>query len=392
MSLATTFEPLHLEVHSEVAHAASRAEWDALAGDIPFRSWDWADCWTRHYTTPSVRPLMLVVRDARQRLVGLAPLCLTRSALRGRVISFIGSGMVCSDYLSLLAYENKTNDVACVVADWLATTGADTWDRLELEGVARFDRAVTALADSLHRREHVVETVAIPSAWRIELPSTWSQYLQQLSKPRRAKVRQVERKLCAQGQCVAKIASTEAEVERGAEILRDLHQRRRQSLGQTGCFAHARFVAFHEEVMHRMFAAGRLRLHWIEYEGRPVAIEYGLTGGDTVYVYQSGFDPEFAKLKVGWMNTILSLQSAIDEGYRGYDWLRGDEPYKASWGGQKRPLVEVRVVGRHNSALFRHRLLTAGSTARRWLSGQMSYTPGEPLPTPVNAMLAREMD
>ena len=101
--------------------------------------------------------------------------------------------------------------------------------------------------------------------------------------------------------------------------------------------------------MHRMFAAGRLRLHWIEYEGRPVAIEYGLTGGDTVYVYQSGFDPEFAKLKVGWMNTILSLQSAIDEGYRGYDWLRGDEPYKASWGGQKRPLVEVRVVGRHNS-------------------------------------------
>ena len=108
--------------------AKSRAPRRARSGMLwpaTFRSavGDWADCWTRHYTTPSVRPLMLVVRDARQRLVGLAPLCLTRSALRGRVISFIGSGMVCSDYLSLLAYENKTNDVACVVADWLATNG-----------------------------------------------------------------------------------------------------------------------------------------------------------------------------------------------------------------------------------------------------------------------------
>ena len=93
-------------------------------------------------------------------------------------------------------------------------------------------------------------------------------------------------------------------------------------------------------------AAGKLRLSWLELDGAPIAIEYSFTGGDTVYYYQGGFDPAVSKLGPGWLMTALSMRAAIAEGYRYFDFLRGDEPYKASWNATPRPLVERRVAGR----------------------------------------------
>ena len=60
---------------------------------------------------------------------------------------------------------------------------------------------------------------------------------------------------------------------RGYRIVTDLHQRRRRSLGQPGCFAAPRFAGFHAEVSRRFHELGMLRLAWTEMEGRPVAAQ-----------------------------------------------------------------------------------------------------------------------
>ena len=65
-----------------------------------------------------------------------------------------------------------------------------------------------------------------------------------------------------------------------------------------------------------------MRLRWLEYEGRPAAIEYSLTGGDTVYYYQSGLDPAMAEESPGWVALGATLRDAIAEGYRMYDFAR----------------------------------------------------------------------
>ncbi|HEX3870508.1 MAG TPA: GNAT family N-acetyltransferase [Pirellulales bacterium] len=369
MPTTSSTDPLHIEVYDEVARAATRDEWDRLAGGVPFRSWDWADCWSRHYRTAHVRPMVLAVRDVRGQLAGIAPWCISRSTLRGKVISFLGSGPVCSDYLSLLATDDDAPRVATAVAEWLSSAEAEPWDRLHLDGVARDDRAVMALADALHQRKHIVETHATMSAWRIELPDTWEQYLEQLSRHRRSRVRKIVRRWFDSGRCVPRLAETQSDIERGAQVLRDLHQRRRRSLGQSGCFTSPAFAAFHNDAMQTLFDARRLRLHWVEFDGCPIAGEYGVIGERVVYAYQSGFDPDYARLKAGWLNTIASLRLAIEQGFRGYDWMRGDEPYKASWRGHARGLVEVRVIGSAVGARVRHRVLSAGSSARQWLSG-----------------------
>jgi CelD/BcsL family acetyltransferase involved in cellulose biosynthesis len=374
MSTSTLLTPvgptnaaLRVECVGSVADAADCATWNALSGENPFRSWQWLDCWSRHYAVAGVEPMVLVVRDAQDRLIGVAPCCATRSRIWGRTIRFLGSGEVCSDYLGLLSRPEDAPSVAEAIGTWLTSNG-DTWDRIELDGVAADDAAIARLVAGFQMRRHHVAMRSMPSAWAVELPERWDDYLPRLSQVRRDRVRQLTRRWLDSGRCVPRLAQSWSDVERAWPMLCELHQRRRKSLGEAGCFASPQFTAFHYEVVDRMYQAGRLRLHWVEFEGQAIAGEYALTGGDTIYVYQCGFDPDHSKMKPGWLNTIASMRLAIEQGYRRYDLLRGDEPYKQSWRAETRALLEVRVMGKSVAARLRHRLLRAAAGAGAWIN------------------------
>ena len=79
--------------------------------------------------------------------IGFAPWYLQHSASQGRVVRFLGSGEVCSDYLAILCRPEDEDRVAAALAEWLiraqggaasrSPTGdtSDCWDLLELLGV-----------------------------------------------------------------------------------------------------------------------------------------------------------------------------------------------------------------------------------------------------------------
>lgn len=169
---------------------------------------------------------------------------------------------------------------------------------------------------------------------------------------------------------------TEDELRRGFEVLIDLHQKRRRSLSQPGCFTSRRFTEFHREVAGRFLALGKLRLLWTELDERPMSADYGFVGGDTVYYYQGGFEPELASESPGWVSLAVSLWLAIEEGYRNYDFLRGDESYKTSWQAVARPLVRVRVVGRGASARARWATSRGCVAAKKWGRRLLSRSKG----------------
>jgi len=341
--------------------------WNALAGDVTFRRWEWLETWWRHYCREGMELFVLAVRDGDGELVGLAPWYIDRSARAGRVVRFLGSGEICSDYLTLLTARHCGPAVARRVATWLADEGADHWDLIELEGVAANDETLETLAVALKAKGHTLHRRERVGAWRVELPDSWADYTSRLSKSRRWKVKTVEKRYFDCGRTVCKSVGNEDELPRGLAILRDLHQRRRASLGDPGCFASARFDRFLTEVARRFLALGELRLHWIELDGRPVAAQIDFISGGTYYHYQSGIAPDANADMPGWLIQIASLKGAIDDGLHAYDFLRGDEPYKASWRAKRQPLIELRVVGRHPAARIRHRAWLAGVRVKGWL-------------------------
>ena len=112
-------------------------------------------------------------------------------------------------------------------------------------------------------------------------------------------------------------------------------------MGDDGCFADPRFEGFLLEALAGMLLEGTACFILCEYDGQVIGVQLLLLGSDTVFMYQSGVDPRFMSLEPGHAVVAGSLLFAISHAYKAYDFLRGDEPYKAFWGAQAKVLQQI---------------------------------------------------
>ncbi|MGA2797868.1 MAG: GNAT family N-acetyltransferase [Thermoguttaceae bacterium] len=355
--------------------------WDRLAAEAPFRSWTWLSHWWQCYgptkatrkANPALQLAVPAVFDESDTLVGLAPWYLDCSVASGRVLRMLGTGEVCSDYLSLLCQRGMEASVIESIADFLLDAQADYlhdglfWDLILLDGVDFEDHAVNSLAAHLsghgckvHRRQGL-------NCWRLDLPASWEEYLKTLSRSYRRQIRRLEDDYFKTGRAILHGIERIDDLPWAIDLLIDMHQRRRQSLGDAGSFASPRFTAFIRGVLPELMRQGRLQFHWLELDGRPAALEYHLAGGGVLYAYQAGVEPEAMEFQPGKLLNLATIRRAIEQGYRVFDFLRGDEPYKAHFRAAPRPSLELRIVPNRPSARLRHNLWLAGSRVKQWM-------------------------
>lgn len=367
--------------------ASLRPEWNALAEGMPFRAWNWLATWWEHYgsgslaggarTDHELRVVAVYAHTlaAEAELVGIAPWYMDRNVVQGNVLRPLASGEVCSDHLSLICRPERTADIASVVADYL-TTSDDEWDRLELPAVDADDAAIAQLTVELTERECITSRRPADRYWVVDLPETWDEYLAKLSKSHRKQLRQCERRVLASGRVQWHTVGEPNDLERAWNVLVDLHQRRRRSLNEPGCFASRPFHDFHRNVVEQLLASGQLRMSWLELDGTPAAAEYHLAGTDTTYAYQGGVDPERLSEEPGRLSTVITLQRAIEEGHRWFDFMRGDEPYKAHWRAVPREAFDHHIVPNRHLAKLRGRVLEAAGNVSDWMKHGVDLVTG----------------
>ncbi len=377
--------------------------WNRLAGCVPFRRWEWLAGWWRHYGQPTQgqRSLFVgLVKDPSGEVIGLAPWYLQRSAFRGRVIRFLGDGEVCSDHLSILCQSGQESRVVEALAqsllasltgpsgqpdslihrgnngmDWAAngislaegSACPGSWHLLELADVDSKDPAVEALAKAMAKRGCWVDRTPAGHCWVIELPPTWEAFLQMLSRSHRIRLRRIDKRFFATGRAVFHTVSQPEQLPGAMDLLVALHRQRRRHLGQPDCFVSSRFETFHRQLAPELLAAGLLELHWLEVDGQPVAAEYHLRGDKTIYAYQSGMAPSEQCPSPGEWLHMATIRRAIEIGYREFDFLRGDEPYKAHWRAQPRPAETFWIVAPHTAAHWRYGFYRTARRLNRWL-------------------------
>jgi CelD/BcsL family acetyltransferase involved in cellulose biosynthesis len=61
---------------------------------------------------------------------------------------------------------------------------------------------------------------------------------------------------------------------------------------------------------------------------------------------------------------MVSLRSAIEEGFRFFDFMRGDESYKSNWGAQPRPAIRLRVWQRNVTGRLQQLVETARQNSK----------------------------
>ncbi len=352
-----------------------RERWDQLAGECVFRRWDWLTTWWEHYGSRQPAQelaVLLVLEDLpndSEHLLAILPCYVDYSLTRGKVLRLLGDGEVCSDHLDLLVAPVDAPRAAKALAEYLVTNG-DDWDLMDLSAIDAGEVALEHLCTAFESHACQVSRIAGPSCWSVELPESWEDFLAGQSKSHRKRLRRLKKYVFDTGQGVWHLVQTRQELDIAWPILIDLHQRRRNSLGEPGCFTSSRWANFHRDIAEQLLSGGRLRLSWLEMDGQPVAAEYQFADGRTTFAYQAGIDPDRLEQGPGRLSMMCVLQHAIAEGHTSVDLLRGDEPYKANWRATPRPTHALQIVPARNAARWRFQawncLRGAGRFAREF--------------------------
>jgi len=324
---------------------------------------------------------VLLVEDDLGSLVGAVPWYVETAANR-RVIRFLGSGRVCSDYLTVFSLPERRSEVAEALAVWLTdanqTDNDDrtdfAWDRMELDGVTADDPALICLLASLQGRGCVQHTKQIDSSWQVTLPESWDEYLTKFSRSSRKKIRRQGRAMQKLGGTLIRDLTDPEQFEKAFDGFVTLHQRRWNSLGEPGCFACPKFAGFLREVSLRAVQDGSLRIRQVNFDGLPASVSFELVREGVAYLYQSGIEPDLLDQQPGHMGLISSVQHAFAEGLSKIDLLRGDEEYKSRWQAKPRELFHVQVIPDKAMAKIRHSVWLAQDQVKDWMRSGLEAT------------------
>ena len=349
-------DPLHFQPATDEARAATvrgpidlDSDWDTLAdrvGAPPFLRPGWFAAWHRAYGSGKLQVLRIREGD---RLVGVLPIELRDGATLSPT----------NTHTPVFGAVAETADAERALAHRLL---AEARGRIEFAYVDSSSRLLDTLRETLRsggrsaRRSVLTEVVARPPY--VATASGWDDYL--AGRPRKfvKDVRRRRRRLEEQGTVEVTVQSsvhglTDALAEFVALEASDWKADTGTSIGSRG--ASRRFYA---EIAHWAARRGWLRLIFLRLDGRPVAAEFDLECGGSLYALKCGFDSEYRSFGPGQLLTHDCLRMAFDGGLASYEFLGTDEPYKMAWTDTTHEQVRVRsfrrTVAGDLAALTRH--------------------------------------
>lgn len=308
-------------------------EWAGLIAQtphpIPFATPAWQRIWLQHFQAGrQVR--VLTARDG-ERLIGIAPLL-----CEGDRAEFVGHYSIC-DYMDAVVTPGFETRFFASILGKLAADGTKT---IDLRGLRATSPALAAITDAAPAAGYAVarEDEALSPA--VELPGTWDEYLNLLSKKDRHELRRKLRRLdSAGGDVVLKVVTEPAEAATELDTL--FHLMRISSHHKEEFLDRPGMEAFFREMTSTMAAEGMLRFYFLTFDGEAVASVMNFDVGGTLYMYNSGYDPAYSHYAVGLMSKTLLIKDAIENGRHCVDFLRGDENYKYDLGGKDQQVYRV---------------------------------------------------
>jgi CelD/BcsL family acetyltransferase involved in cellulose biosynthesis len=313
--------------------ASLATAWAALleraAEPVPFLHPTWQRVWLEEFAGD--RELQLyAVRDGEE-LIGVAPLL--RSD--GRLM-LSGDFKIC-DYMDIVAAPNRSGDVLDAL---LSTLAAEAWEQIDLWGLREDSQVLAALPAAVERAGLACELETEAVAPRIGLAGTWDEYVGSLSKKDRHELRRKLRKLEGAGELELRCYTSPEETESRVPLLLRMMV---ESRTDKASFMSEQMARFFHQMVPELAREGLVRLYELELEGRSIASILCFDQGGQFYLYNSGYEPEYAAMSAGLVSKALCVRDAVESGRHCVDTLRGAEPYKYDLGAKDRTVYTCTV-------------------------------------------------
>jgi len=323
LDMSYTYAPLSFySLDSSWNDLSHKLNWDSV-----FVLPRWLKVWWQVFGGGSESYLFEVKQD--KNIIGIAPLMVKASKA-----SFIGSADVC-DYMDFVVAPGKELEFFTAVLDKLKK---DRIKQLSLESLRHDSTVMTCLVDLAKDKGYAVTLTRENVSLDLDLPSTWEEYLRTLSPKQRRETGRRFRRLEEEGDINYRVVE-EAE----PEVLDIFLKLLRVSREDKASFMTPRMESFFRSLAETMAEAKLLRFGILEISGKPVAAVMCFDYNNKVYLYNSGYEPEYGYLSVGLMSKLLSIKDSIERGRKCYDFLKGPEEYKYRLGGREIPIYSCRI-------------------------------------------------
>ncbi len=334
---------MYVQVIRTLAEMQSLAEeWNTLlahsASHVPFLRHEFQVAWWQTLgggEWPQGELVSVVIRQENGVLAGIAPLFFTRNREGEPALMFIGSIEI-SDYLDLIAPSDLLPWFVERLLDCLDSPSMPPWRAIDLYNLLDSSPTLPILKAVAGKRGWAYSEELLQHCPYIPLPGDWETYLAGIEKKQRHEIRRkmrraAEYELPVNWYIVEDGTRLEAEVEAFLDLMAFdpekqafLSERMRQQMHLSAQAA---------------FREGWLQLAFMDVGGEKAAAYLNFDYGNHIWVYNSGFNPKFRELSLGWVLLGNLLEWANKNKRAAFDFMRGDEDYKYRFGAIDRRVI-----------------------------------------------------
>ncbi|HTU67463.1 MAG TPA: GNAT family N-acetyltransferase [Steroidobacteraceae bacterium] len=366
--MSATNPSLRVRILGRDALESLRGPWTALWLELPaatpFNSWEWTAAWLA--TLGKGIDARFVLLESGDRLRGILPLA---DARRG------GLGFVAPRTLRYcgvdLAYPDQLEPV-CDPAELPAFL------ELALRAVFRENGLPSTLSLPMVAEDSPTQAAlgalrafrtasrAVSLAPYLPIAGTFEEFLGTLSSNERYKIRSRSKKLLtgkgAEYGPVPDLAPVQA-----LQLLRTLHAKRSEQKGIESTFDTDAVQDFHAELL-RIFPRERVVFRCLRKDGEIFAMFYGFVVANRLFYFQLGYDPKWSDSSPGLVLLSQTIRETFEIGCREYNFLQGNEPFKATWTKAARPLHDWTIYAPTLNGRLHRELDSAARVARHSLA------------------------
>lgn len=355
---------------SFVQFASMQLEWNTLLeqslNPTFFLSYEWMSCWWQIFGE-GCSLFIIQVRDESGALVALAPLCIQQQFalkyLPYRSLRMIGTNQANPDYLGFIIHKDHGAAAVDSILKFIDEQ-KHQWDELDIESLPLENEASRSI---LQRLKHDANLLCLNNDQKImfiDLPQNLDAFLASFSSKHRYNLRRRSRQFAQDHHGTFGRAETVESALHILDRLFNLHHLRAAAVGRTEAFSDLRIRQMHADFIRKHFASGRIYLYYLRIGGELQACLYGFQYGDRFYFYQMGYNPDFDHISLGTTMMLKSIEFAILNKFKYFDFLRGEEPYKRSWTKNERLVKFVKYYRKNPKGLFLYGYRILRSTVR----------------------------
>lgn len=332
----------------------------------PFLRHEWVRTWWDCFGGGAT--LHIVIVRNQGRITAIAPLMRESAVMYGLPIHRIR-----------FIQNDHTPRTDIIVADdpdesyraiWTALMAdVDRWDVLQLSQVERESPTLRVISD------RASETGCATGVWKsgdspyLSLTGTWDSYLNGLPAKFRSNLRNRMSRLTRLGEPVLEVLTGGTAIQAACDEVWRLEPSGWKRDAGTAITSDDAVRRFYTALIDRAAAAGWLRLLFLRVGDRRIATSYGASFRNRLFLFKTGYDPEYAACAPFKLLTYFAIREAYAMGLDELDFLGDSEPWKREWTSAARGHDWLFVFADTVRARLLHSLkFQWGTELKRWRS------------------------